>query len=286
MVKCPNCHQLNDETAHFCSRCGYDFILDLPYERKITEENKKDRGKNKTKNKKVTKTKKEKAKDRNRRKDKRDKNDVVVVKQMSLLQKFMFFLLFLLFVVAAGAAGIFAYHIYTAEVREVPNVVGMTLEDAKTTLEDAGFRVTEKTEVVEDESEIGIVLDQSIKAGETVSNYKKIKLTVGIEDHTLTLPDFVGLSMESACTFLDEQGITYKIKYQESDTSDGMVLDQSIKANKKIDRDQTITLTVSKKKEETNQDQNPTDTNESTDEESDNETSTPEDSTITTEKDS
>ena len=34
MVKCPNCHQLNDETAHFCSRCGYDFILDLPYERK------------------------------------------------------------------------------------------------------------------------------------------------------------------------------------------------------------------------------------------------------------
>lgn len=251
-MKCPNCNRWNEVNAKFCNYCGYNILEDHPYQNELQEQkSKKKQDKGKTKNKKINKTKTVKEKVKNKdKKNKQDKNQVVVVKQMSFLQKFLVFLLFLFFLVVLGVAGFLGYHIYDTEVTEVPNVVGLNIEDATKVMEDAGLRVSQKEVETENNAENNLVLSQSVEQGEKVSKYKKIKLTVGIYKETLKMPDFKNLSIDSVTSFLDEKGIEYKIQYKESDSSDGVVIKQSIKANTEIDTDQVITLTVTKRKEQ------------------------------------
>lgn len=252
-MKCPECNRWNEVDAKFCNYCGYNLEEGIPYNIDKEENNQtrdKDKKKAKTKKKNVTKTKtvKEKNKDK-KQKDKRNKNDVVIVKKMSFMQKFMVFILFLLFLCALGIAGFLGYHIYDTEVTEVPNVVGLTLEEGTKIMNSKELGIRTKEVSVEDKSEDGIILSQSVEAGTEVSKLKKIKLTVGVYKETLTMPDFKKLHIESVEAFLKEKGISYKIKYKISETSDGIVVDQSIKSNTKVDTTKTITLTVTKKKE-------------------------------------
>lgn len=250
-MKCPDCNRWNEVDAKFCNYCGYDLEEDIPHQHNKEEKNQ-ENGKNKTKTKKknVTKTKKVKEKNKDRKqKDKRNKNDVVVVKKMSFMQKFMVFMLFLLFLCALGIIGFLGYHIYDTEVTEVPNVVGLTLEEGTKIMDSKALGIRTKEVSVEDKSEDGIILSQSIEGGTEVSKLKKIKLTVGVYKETLTMPDFKKLHIESVEAFLKEKGISYKITYQVSETSDGIVVDQSVRPNTKIEKNQSITLTVTKKKE-------------------------------------
>lgn len=254
-MRCPECNRWNETNAKFCNYCGYNLEEDIPYHMDRNEQSQgkdKEHKKGKTKKKNVTKTKKVKEKNKDKKqKEKRNKNDVVVVKKMSFVQKFMVFLLFLLFLAALGIAGFLGYHIYDTEVTEVPHVVGLTLEEATKVMDEKELRISTKEVTVDNKNEDGIVLSQSKDAGTEISKFKKIKLTIGVYKETLTMPDFMGLHIESVQTFLNKKGIPYHIKYKTSDTSDEMVIAQSIKPDTKVDTTKTITLTVTKKKEQT-----------------------------------
>lgn len=251
MIKCPNCHQLNEEWSHYCNRCGYDLVNNKTYDLN-NNINKKNKEITKTKVKKV----KEKSKKEKREKEKknRNNNEVVIVKQMSFLQKFLVFILFLICLGFAGLSGFLAYHIYTTELATVPSVVGLSEEEATKKLEDIGFKVSVKEEITDN---YGYVLNQSIEGGELVFKYKKITITVGIKDDKIIMPNLVGLHLESTENFLKEQNIKYEIEYVEDDT-ENIVLKQSVKANKEITNDTVIKLTVSKLKEEDKKEENVT----------------------------
>lgn len=251
MIKCPNCHQLNEEWSHYCNRCGYDLVNNKTYDLN-NNINKKNKEITKTKVKKV----KEKSKKEKREKEKknRNNNEVVIVKQMSFLQKFLVFILFLICLGFAALSGFLAYHIYTTELATVPSVVGLSEEEATKKLEDIGFKVSVKEEITDN---YGYVLNQSIEGGELVFKYKKITITVGIKDDKIIMPNLVGLHLESTENFLKEQNIKYEIEYVEDDT-ENIVLKQSVKANKEITNDTVIKLTVSKLKEEDKKEENVT----------------------------
>lgn len=245
MIKCPNCHQLNEEWSHYCNRCGYDLVNNKTYDLN-SNINKETKEITKTKVKKVKEKPKKEKREKEKKNKNRNNNEVVIVKQMSFLQKFLVFILFLICLGFASLSVFLAYHIYTTELATVPSVVGLSEEEATKKLEDIGFKVSVKEEITDD---YGYVLNQSIEGGKLVFKYKKITITVGIKDDKFIMPDLVGLHLESAESFLKEQNIKYEVEYVEDET-ENIVLKQSVKANKEITNDTVVKLTVSKLKEE------------------------------------
>ena len=107
---------------------------------------------------------------------------------------------------------------------------------------------------VTDEDEAGTVIKQNKKPGSKVMENTIIKLTVGVLDTKVTVPNIEGLSLDEALNLLNKNNVKYEIVYETSDQEENIVLDQSIKANKKIENTETVTITVSKKQEtQTNQ---------------------------------
>ena len=76
-----------------------------------------------------------------------------------------------------------------------------------------------------------------------------IKLTVGVLDTRVTVPDVEGLTLDEALDLLNENNVKYEIVYETSDKENNIVLDQSIRANKKIENTETVTITVSRNEE-------------------------------------
>ena len=61
----------------------------------------------------------------------------------------------------------------------MPNVIGMTQEDATKTLRDAGFQVKTQTQIVTSEADDGRVLNQDPDAGDKAGKGAVVTITVG-----------------------------------------------------------------------------------------------------------
>ena len=232
MIKCPKCEVANDEDALFCKRCGFPL-----------DENPKNYGESKKAKQKRRKTKtKTKVKTKIKYKDKNDKQKG----KMSFFQSFMMFFFIMLSICALGLAAFLGYYIYQNSNIEVPNVLGYSYEDAKMTLKNSKLQ-TEIAEItVTDEDEVGVVIKQNKKPGSKVMENTIIKLTVGVLDTKVTVPNVIGLKLDDAITLLNKNKIKYEIKYESSE-EDNIVLKQSIKSGKKIENTETVIITVSKK---------------------------------------
>lgn len=247
MKYCDYCNEANSEDSMYCKKCG----------RPLYEEIEEQSEKPKTKQKKSKKTKrKTKTKHKNKTKviDKREKG------KMSFFQKFMMFFLFLLCVVSIGAVAVLGYHIYQTENITVPDVTGLTYEEAEIRLQDVGLNATKVEIVTDDESEVGIVLKQRKRGGAKVSENATIELSVGVLDMTVEVPDVEGKTLEEALELCSENGVTYQIIYEESDETPNTVLKQSIRKGKKIENTEVLVLTVSKEKEPLEETEEPTET--------------------------
>jgi serine/threonine-protein kinase len=66
------------------------------------------------------------------------------------------------------------------EVREVPDVTGLTQDDAEAELGDAGFRVSVRTRETDQPDDDGIVLSQSPGGGTQRRERATVTITVGV----------------------------------------------------------------------------------------------------------
>ncbi len=252
-MTCPKCGMENDEDAFFCKRCGFPLDEEVEnYNQNNNSRTKPKRGKTKTKNKSKVKTK-VKYKDNNEKQK----------GKMSFFQSFMMFFFILLSICALGAAGFLGYYIYQNSNIEVPDVIGYSYEDAERTLKESKLQVQKIEEEVTDEDEVGIVIKQNRKAGSKVMENTVIKLYVGVLDEKVTVPDVEGLSLDEAVALLNKNNVKYEIKYETSD-EDNIVLVQSVRANQKIEKDEVVTITVSKQETQTENPENPTEDNQNT----------------------
>lgn len=138
---------------------------------------------------------------------------------------------------------------------------GASYEEATVILDTANLSYEMKEVETTNQDEVGIVIKQSKKAGSKTHENAIITLTVGILDNHVTIPNVTGMSIEEATSTLNKNNISYRIEYEETtDEENNTVIKQSIKAGKKIENTEIITITVAR-----NTNSSDTDNNEETD---------------------
>ncbi len=260
MIICPNCKTENEDDAKFCKNCGYYFLEkeNNKQDNNRKESKKKDKVKHKTKTKNKTKVKKEKVKaPKNKQSSDKQKS--------SIFTKILLLFFILLSIGLLVITSILGYHYYEENNIEVPNVIGYSYEEATRVLDTANLSYEMKEEKTTNQDEVGIVIEQSKKAGSKTHENAVITLTVGVLDNHVIVPNITGMSLEEATIILNESGISYRIEYKETnDEDDNIVISQSIKANKKIENTENLTITVARNSNNTND--NTTNINESQEE--------------------
>ncbi len=132
---------------------------------------------------------------------------------------------------------------------DVPNVVNMTVDEAKKALEDKGFKV--KTEYKSSDTvEKDHVIAQSIKKGEKVKEGDTITITVSTGNEPVVLKDYAGMSQNEAETELKKLGLKVKVTTEYSDDVEiGKVIKTNPEPNSKVNKDDTVELIVSRGQE-------------------------------------
>jgi eukaryotic-like serine/threonine-protein kinase len=127
----------------------------------------------------------------------------------------------------------------------LPSVVGQTLNEAQSTLEDAGFTVAPPVFQESDKPE-NEVLSQDPEGGSQQRPGTTVTLTVSKGPAKVAVPDVEGDDVVTARATLRNAG--FKVAVEKADTDDpleeGVVLGQSPAANVEAEKGSTVTLTV------------------------------------------
>ena len=248
MKICPHCHTENEDDAIFFFLCATRFEEDN--DERTDKKKSNDRSKTK-KQKKV----KQKVKTKYKTEVKREKAPKEKQKS-SFFSKFLVFILLIIVIALAGALGVLGYHYYQENNIEVPDVVGYSYEEATSILSNSKLSYQQKEELTTDQSEVGVVIKQSKRAGSKTHENAVITLTVGILDTHVKVPDVRGMQLDDALNSLNKAGISYQLVYEESDEDENTILKQSVRPGKEIENTESVILTVSKKLEQIDDSQN------------------------------
>lgn len=124
---------------------------------------------------------------------------------------------------------------------QVPDVVGMTSQEARARVESVGFEVQVDSVVAED-ADAGTVLKSNPKAGARRGKGSAVVLTVASSQ---VVPDVVGVDLESATKMLEEQGAkNIKVNAEASNQPENTVIAVSPEVGDGFDVDSEIVLTV------------------------------------------
>ena len=133
---------------------------------------------------------------------------------------------------------------------KVPDVSGLSVEDAEEILLQKGFTVKEATEkVASDEYETGEVVKTEPAAGRSIKKGKEITLYESIGSETYVVEDYTGKNYIQIQTLLENvHGLKVKIEKKEVKLTDDMdeqaIIDQSIKAGTEVKKGDDITLYI------------------------------------------
>ena len=136
------------------------------------------------------------------------------------------------------------------EVIGVADVVGRIESDARNTLTSQGFKVS-VVKAYSDTVAAGVVISQSPAAGTSLVKNSTVALVVSQGQEFILVPNVTGLTQTIAGNTLNDLGLKTSIKEEFSGTvPKGSVISQSPNVGSKAKKDDTVTLTVSKGKEQ------------------------------------
>jgi serine/threonine-protein kinase len=131
-----------------------------------------------------------------------------------------------------------------AEKKDVPNVVGKQLIQAREQLERAGFDV--RTERVRSQADFDEVLDQDPDAGEEADEGSTVTLEVSRGPGNVLVPSVANRPQEQAINELEDAGLKVSVESRPSDEiEDGLAIGTTPKAGKSVVKGTRITLFVS-----------------------------------------
>ncbi len=138
-----------------------------------------------------------------------------------------------------------------AKMVKMINVVGKDKEDAESELLALNLKVSVKYE--ESDAKEGEVIKQDPKEGTEIKENSTVTITISQSDKKITLEDYTGQSKESVVEALEAAGLKTSISEEYSDSQDeGKVIRTEPGAGSEVAKDDTVTVVVSKGKENTN----------------------------------
>lgn len=131
---------------------------------------------------------------------------------------------------------------------KVPDVVGMTEEEAREALNqvELGYKIVARE--ASDKYDKGTVMKQGTTANKRVEKNTQIELTIstGKEEVEVTVPDVTGRSESEAQSKLEDLGLVVESKASYSSSVDkGKVISTDPKAGKVLKEGDTVTMTIS-----------------------------------------
>ena len=134
---------------------------------------------------------------------------------------------------------------------KVPNVVGITQENATKALTDAGLKVGTVTTEYSDTVAKDNVISQSAGADSQVAKDSTINLVVSLGKKPVDVPNVVGQTKDNAVNVLKNAGLNVTVKEAYSTTvTAGMVISQSVQSGSQIESGSTVEIVVSLGKEQ------------------------------------
>ncbi|MBM7608310.1 serine/threonine-protein kinase [Lysinibacillus composti] len=142
---------------------------------------------------------------------------------------------------------ILLFNLLSPKTIEIPDVANMEPEEAKETLEKAGFVIGKEREQNSDDVEEGLVIKTDPKAGLTRVEGTKINLIISIGNEEIEMDDYIGQGIDQVTTVLNNMDFKdIELEYEHSDQPAGTIIGQSPEAGEKVvAEDTTVTLTIS-----------------------------------------
>ena len=130
----------------------------------------------------------------------------------------------------------------------VPDVTNKPIAQARTTLEQAGFKVGTETEVYSSTVSTGNVVSTDPQAGEQAEKGATIKINVSKGTEQITVPDLKGKSADDAQKALSEAGLNGQQgdAVFSDDVAEGMVASQETSAGSSANKGDTVVFHLSK----------------------------------------
>ena len=134
--------------------------------------------------------------------------------------------------------------------KTVPNVVGMTKDDAERVIKDAGFAVGTETEEASETVVAGAVISQSVKAKSEAKAGSSIGITVSKGSDKpakrVSVPSLIGMTQTQAEDVLASLKLVSKAEdpvYSE-DAKPGTIFKQSVAAGTEVEEGSTVSFTA------------------------------------------
>jgi serine/threonine-protein kinase len=134
------------------------------------------------------------------------------------------------------------------ETTEVPNVEGMSADDAKYELEKAGFAVEFTEDEYSSTVDYGLVIRQSPSGASLAAKGSTVRLTVSSGVEYVDVPDVTGMPIAQATTEIQNAGLIIDLQYQETNTVSELdrVIWQSPDPNTGVPKGSTVTVYIGK----------------------------------------
>lgn len=127
---------------------------------------------------------------------------------------------------------------------QVPDVTGLSQEDAEKEMDGVGFTTTTVSEPSSD-VDAGLVISTDPAGGEMARRGSQVTLTISTGAEKVKVPPVVGQTLNAAKQQLSAVGLDFSSSQKPSDRPKGEVISQSPNAGTEVDPGSTVTLTVS-----------------------------------------
>ncbi|MBF8982197.1 Stk1 family PASTA domain-containing Ser/Thr kinase [Lutibacter sp. B2] len=129
---------------------------------------------------------------------------------------------------------------------KVPNIVGLSIDEAKRDLLNVGFKVELSTEVNSTKYEKGYVISQDPSAGINRKKGYPVKVTISKGPKLIEVPTLINKNINEMDVLLDNKGLKEgQVKYQYSSLPIGIIIDQNPNAREQVTEGTEIDLFVS-----------------------------------------
>ncbi len=133
------------------------------------------------------------------------------------------------------------------EMVKMIDVSNMTLDEAKTALEEIGLNVEQEGTTSSDEVEAGKIVSQSVDKGVEVAENTTIKVTVSSGAGSLTVPDVTNSPSSEAQKKLEDMGFNVTTDYDYNDTVEqDHVISTNPTAGSSVKKGDTVTVILSR----------------------------------------